>query len=192
MAVLKGDKMSLKSVYGFFLLVLVTSCSSPASEPSEGAIQTAIAKTEAARPVDVTVPANSSESIVTPTPANTSTPENTPTATPDIPATQTATRAVWLELDDDGDGLKNALELELGTAVNSKDTDNDGLSDFEEHTRYDTDPLNSDTDGDTLTDGSEVADDCLSPLSNDTDLDGIPDNLDTDSCVGLTPTAEAN
>lgn len=119
----------------------------------------------------------------------TPTPENTPTATPDLPATLTATKVIWLELDDDNDGLKNGLEEELGTSTLSKDTDNDGLSDFDEHTRYDTDPLNHDTDGDTLEDGAEVADPCKSPITNDTDLDGVPDNLDPDSCVGVTPTA---
>jgi hypothetical protein len=125
----------------------------------------------------------------TPTLVPTPTPQNTPTATPDLPATQTATRVIWLELDDDSDGLKNGLEIELGTSPMSKDTDNDGLSDFDEHTRYDTDPLNHDTDGDTLEDGAEVADPCKSPINNDTDLDGIPDNLDPDSCAGVTPTA---
>jgi pSer/pThr/pTyr-binding forkhead associated (FHA) protein len=119
----------------------------------------------------------------------TPTPENTPTATPDFDATATATRAIWLELDDDSDGLINSLELELGTSLMSKDTDNDGVSDFDEHTRYDTDPLNHDTDGDTLEDGVEVSDPCKSPINNDTDLDGIPDNLDPDSCAGVTPTA---
>ncbi len=125
----------------------------------------------------------------TPTLVPTPTPENTPTATPDFDATATATRAIWLELDDDNDGLINSLELELGTSLMSKDTDNDGLSDFDEHTRYDTDPLNHDTDGDTLEDGVEVSDPCKSPINNDTDLDGIPDNLDPDSCAGVTPTA---
>jgi pSer/pThr/pTyr-binding forkhead associated (FHA) protein len=119
----------------------------------------------------------------------TPTPENTPTATPDFGATETATRAIWLNLDDDSDGLNNGLELELGTSPLSKDTDNDGLSDFDEHTRYNTDPLNHDTDGDTLEDGAEVTDGCKSPINNDTDLDGIPDNLDPDSCAGVTPTA---
>jgi pSer/pThr/pTyr-binding forkhead associated (FHA) protein len=125
----------------------------------------------------------------TPTLVPTPTPENTPTATPDSPATLTATKVIWLELDDDNDGLKNGLEEELGTSTQSKDTDNDGLSDFDEHTRYDTDPLNHDTDGDTLEDGAEVSDACKSPITNDTDLDGVPDNLDPDSCVGVTPTA---
>lgn len=125
----------------------------------------------------------------TATPTPTPMPENTPTATPDIPATQTATRVIWLGLDDDNDGLTNELEDELGTSPMSKDTDNDGLSDFDEHTRYDTDPLNHDTDGDTLEDGAEVLDACKSPITNDTDLDGIPDNLDPDSCAGVTPTA---
>jgi hypothetical protein len=118
----------------------------------------------------------------------TPTPENTPTATPNADATATASKVAWGELDDDGDGLKNSLEEELQTSPISKDTDSDGVSDFDEHTRYDTDPLNQDTDGDELTDGEEVNNPCTNPKQIDTDLDGIPDNIDTDSCVGVTPT----
>jgi hypothetical protein len=124
----------------------------------------------------------------TETPVPTSTPEHTPTPTQDIPATQTATRAIWLEQDDDGDGLLNGEELEGDTLPNAKDTDGDDLSDFDELKKHGTDPTNQDTDGDTVPDGQEVNDGCLSPISPDTDLDGMRDDIDPDSCTGVTPT----
>ncbi len=43
-----------------------------------------------------------------------------------------------------------------GVADKKLDTDGDGLSDAEEISRYQTDPLNSDTDGDGYKDGDEV------------------------------------
>lgn len=125
----------------------------------------------------------------TETPVPTSTPANTPTATPDIGATQTATRAIWMEQDDDGDGLLNAEELENDTLPNAKDTDGDDLTDFDELKKHGTDPTNQDTDGDTVTDGQEVnGGRCQSPISPDTDLDGMRDDIDPDSCTGITPT----
>jgi hypothetical protein len=125
----------------------------------------------------------------TETPVPTSTPASTPTATPDIGATQTATRAIWMEQDDDGDGLLNAEELENDTLPNAKDTDGDDLTDFDELKKHGTDPTNQDTDGDTVTDGQEVnGGRCQSPISPDTDLDGMRDDIDPDSCTGITPT----
>lgn len=121
----------------------------------------------------------------------------TPTVTPTVPPTATlvptpdvfATQTVqWLGLDDDQDGLSNQEEQALGTLTNSKDTDNDGLSDFDEVKKYGTNPTNNDTDGDTLHDGEEVADPCLNPNKDDTDLDGVQDHLDENSCIGITPT----
>ncbi len=126
--------------------------------------------------------------LLTPEPTITNTPENTATPTPDMAATQTATRAIWLEGDDDGDGLTNGEEIESGTLYNSKDTDGDGLSDFDELKRHGTDPTNQDSDGDTVPDGEEASDPCLSPISPDTDLDGMRDDIDPDSCTGVTPT----
>ncbi len=57
--------------------------------------------------------------------------------------------------DSDGDGLSNAQEIELGTDPLLSDTDDDGLSDYDELYVYGTDPLNPDTDGDGLEDGDE-------------------------------------
>ena len=125
----------------------------------------------------------------TPTLVPTSTPESTPTPTQDISATLTATRAIWLDQDDDGDGLLNSEEIESNTLPNAKDTDGDGLSDFDELKKHGTDPTNQDTDGDTVSDGEEVnGGRCLSPISPDTDLDGMRDDIDPDSCTGVTPT----
>ena len=58
--------------------------------------------------------------------------------------------------DDDGDGLTNAEEAELGTDPDSADTDGDGLDDAAELDEHDTDPTVSDTDGDGFDDGEEI------------------------------------
>jgi hypothetical protein len=124
----------------------------------------------------------------TETPVPTSTAQNTPTPTVDIPATMTATRVAWLEQDDDGDSLLNFEELESGTLTNAKDTDGDGLTDFVEMKINGTNPLNNDTDGDGIFDGEEVRHACLSPITPDSDLDGIRDDIDPNSCAEVTPT----
>ena len=59
-------------------------------------------------------------------------------------------------IDSDQDGLDDARETDLGTDINNKDTDSDGLTDGDEVTIWKTDPLNPDTDGDTHPDGTEV------------------------------------
>ena len=58
--------------------------------------------------------------------------------------------------DCDGDGLTNIEEKNLDTFMNDKDSDYDGLSDYDEVKVYHTDPLKSDTDGDGLSDYEEV------------------------------------
>ncbi len=55
------------------------------------------------------------------------------------------------------------------------DTDSDGLTDIEETTTYNTDPLKADTDGDGLSDGDEVKKYNTDPLKADTDGDGLSD-----------------
>ena len=55
--------------------------------------------------------------------------------------------------DTDLDGLTNEKELLTGTDANNSDTDSDGISDYDEVTKYFLDPLNADS-----------------------DMDGIPDN----------------
>lgn len=76
------------------------------------------------------------------------------------------------EDDIDGDGLSNKEEIALGTSVSSADTDEDGLSDYDELNIYNTDPLKADTDGDTLSDSEEI-DIGLDP--NDPETFGVPD-----------------
>lgn len=125
----------------------------------------------------------------TPAPTQTATlvpPTDTPT--PNLPATVTATHEAWLLLDDDQDRLLNGEEEELGTEPGEKDTDDDGLDDFQEVKVEGTIPTNNDTDGDELEDGHEVQHPCLSATSPDTDLDGVNDNLDPSPCEGVTPT----
>ncbi|MBQ6925609.1 MAG: hypothetical protein IJQ73_13290, partial [Kiritimatiellae bacterium] len=56
----------------------------------------------------------------------------------------------------------------------SGDTDEDGLTDWEEVKRHHTDPREADTDGDGLLDGYEVQTG-TDPMNPDTDGDGIPD-----------------
>ena len=56
----------------------------------------------------------------------------------------------------------------------SGDTDDDGLTDWEEVKRYHTDPHDADTDGDGLVDGYEVQNG-TDPLNPDSNGDGMPD-----------------
>ena len=58
--------------------------------------------------------------------------------------------------DYDRDGLTNIEEKNLGTYMNDKDSDYDGLSDYDEVKVYHTDPLKADTDNDGLSDYEEV------------------------------------
>jgi hypothetical protein len=58
--------------------------------------------------------------------------------------------------DTDKDGLEDSTEIVLGTAVDNRDSDEDGVTDWEEVVRLDLDPLNSDTDGDGASDGYEI------------------------------------
>ncbi|MCC7022539.1 MAG: hypothetical protein IT338_06910 [Thermomicrobiales bacterium] len=59
--------------------------------------------------------------------------------------------------DSDGDGLEDAIELELGTDPYDIDTDDDGLTDGDEYYVYQTGTRNPDTDGDGVLDGDEIA-----------------------------------
>ncbi len=79
------------------------------------------------------------------------------------------------DLDSDGDGIPDWLELLIGTDPYNPDTDGDGLSDGEEYWIYFTDPLNPDSDYDGLTDGAEVHVYGTDPLNPDTDGGGVYD-----------------
>ena len=70
----------------------------------------------------------------------------------------------------DGHGTNHGKEKNK-----TKDSDNDGLNDYNENNVYFTDPLNPDTDGDGLTDGDEVLHNLTDPLDIDTDGDGLND-----------------
>jgi hypothetical protein len=59
--------------------------------------------------------------------------------------------------DSDGDGLEDAIEIELGTDPYDVDTDDDGLTDGDEYYVYLTGTRNPDTDGDGVLDGDEIA-----------------------------------
>lgn len=50
--------------------------------------------------------------------------------------------------DTDKDGLDDGLEAELGTLSTTPDTDADGLTDYEEYCKYQTDPTSADSDRD--------------------------------------------
>ena len=53
----------------------------------------------------------------------------------------------------DNDGLPDYLEEKIGTNKYNKDTDGDGLTDFEEYCKYRTNPLKKDSDSDGIPDG---------------------------------------
>lgn len=78
--------------------------------------------------------------------------------------------------DSDNDGINDYDELFVyNTNPLSADTDGDGLNDYDEIFRYETDPNNPDTDGDGLSDGDEVLVHGTDPLNPDTDGDGLSD-----------------
>jgi hypothetical protein len=77
--------------------------------------------------------------------------------------------------DDDGDGLDNGTETQLGTDPDDPDTDGDGLDDGDEVYTWLTDPTDEDSDGDGLDDGTEVEDEHTDPNNPDTDGDDLSD-----------------
>ncbi len=70
----------------------------------------------------------------------------------------------------DGHGTNNG-KVENKT----RDSDGDGLTDWEENNVFNTDPLNVDTDGDGLNDSAELFDFFTDPLDYDTDKDNLTD-----------------
>lgn len=76
--------------------------------------------------------------------------------------------------DDDGDGLTNNEEAQIGTDPQNPDTDADGINDGDEVRVWRTNPLNPDTDGDLLREGEEIQRG-TDPLNPDTDGDGLID-----------------
>lgn len=96
------------------------------------------------------------------------------------------------EADNDGDGLPNGYELEIGLNPYAKDSDLDGVNDYDEilgktcgAKTVTTDPLNPDSNYDGIRDGDEFhANGCGADAhypnawSDDNDSDGVPDSLD--------------
>jgi hypothetical protein len=60
------------------------------------------------------------------------------------------------EVDSDGDGLPDSIELQLGTDPSDPDTDDDGATDGTEYYTLQTGTRNPDTDGDGVSDGDEA------------------------------------
>jgi hypothetical protein len=109
--------------------------------------------------------------------------------------------------DSDGDGVFDGYEVSSGLSPLSRDTDFDGLSDYDELSQADyvepgsgdadgdgltdgyegqvslTDIYNPDTDGDTLTDSVEVHTTGTDPLRADSEGDGMLDYCDREPWV---------
>jgi outer membrane protein OmpA-like peptidoglycan-associated protein/opacity protein-like surface antigen len=88
------------------------------------------------------------------------------------------------DLDNDGDGLLDSVETntgryvsrqDTGTDPNNIDSDNDGLTDYDEVYLYLTDPCNTDTDGDNISDYDEIHLYGTDPLLADSDRDLLDD-----------------
>jgi hypothetical protein len=79
------------------------------------------------------------------------------------------------EVDSDGDGLIDELEMELGIDPLLVDSDADGVSDSDEIDFYGTDALKPDTDRDGLEDAEELLTYGANPLLDDTDGDAVSD-----------------
>jgi hypothetical protein len=78
------------------------------------------------------------------------------------------------EEDFDGDGLINILECQCGANPFNKDSDGDGLTDYDEVSIYNSDPVKTDSDYDGLPDVLEVKYE-MEPKKPDTLGDGILD-----------------
>lgn len=109
---------------------------------------------------------------------------------PSVPAVVTTVPGVSVPAvassDNDGDGLTNSQELQLGTDPDNPDTDGDGATDSEEVMIFHTDPLAARTEPE-LAAGTAIADadnDGISDIVEtiaDQDGDGVPSQFDLDS-----------
>lgn len=85
---------------------------------------------------------------------------------------------LMLSRDTDQDGISDYDEKTYGTNPRNADTDDDSISDFDELTYVYSDPTIQDSDDDGLADGLEVNFFMTSPLMADTDGDQIPDGTE--------------
>ena len=95
------------------------------------------------------------------------------------------------DLDSDGDGLSDAVELAIGSPADDPDADDDGILDGHEAMLASDPPdqdgtdgpdwSDPDSDGDGVPDGVEAGDDDPTTKPVDTDCDGLPDYRDLDS-----------
>lgn len=91
--------------------------------------------------------------------------------------------------DSDADNLLDSIEIALGTAPDSSDSDNDGLRDGDEYHVHGTSPLSADSDSDTMPDAYELAvgqDPLVNDQSGDIDGDDISNIDEYLSGTGLT------
>ncbi|WP_445359972.1 PQQ-binding-like beta-propeller repeat protein [Microbulbifer sp. EKSA005] len=96
--------------------------------------------------------------------------------------------------DSDADGLNNLEEFVAGSSPLVADTDQDGLSDFDEVITYFSNPSNSDTDEDGMPDGWEVLFglDPLDTSDADSDLDNDSFSNLIEYLLGSDPTEESS
>ena len=74
--------------------------------------------------------------------------------------------------------VTSVVEKPAPVDTRTKDSDQDGLSDYDEANVYMTDPLKADTDGDGLNDGDEIKTHKTDPLRADSDNDGLADGAE--------------
>lgn len=92
--------------------------------------------------------------------------------------------------DTDGDGLTDWQEVKgYGLPCNDPDADDDGLSDYDEKFRTSTDPWDPDTDDDGVSDGTDNCPRIANPDQKDSDGDGYGDRCDgARVCISTDPT----
>jgi hypothetical protein len=99
-------------------------------------------------------------------------------AVPEVSEANNVTRKrINSNLDSDDDKLLDGDEARYGTDALKADTDNDGLSDYDELNAYGTNPLDADSDQDGLVDGAEIAR-STDPRNADSDNDGFLDGVE--------------
>lgn len=93
--------------------------------------------------------------------------------------------------DDDNDGLPNIIEKIFGTDSENPDTDDDGLTDYEDVYITGTDPLKYDTDDNGINDADDDSDGDSLSNKEEIELGTDPQNVDTDD-DGLSDYDEIN